>query len=80
MNLFLGDLGGGPVAFNLRSATFAPGDLVARTQLLLAELPASTLALRLDLKAPTGSLSAQAPRAASTARSASPAATNSSPP
>jgi hypothetical protein len=56
VSLFLGDLYGGPVAFNLHSATLAPGDLVARNQFLLAEQPWGDLALRLDVKAPTGSL------------------------
>lgn len=59
--LFQGDDRG--VSFNLRGATLAPGDLVLRTALLLAEAGASPagpsawgVSLRLDLKLPTGSL------------------------
>ncbi len=54
--LFLGNLNGGPVAFDLRSSTFAWGDLVLRNQALLAEGPWGALGARLDLKAPTGAL------------------------
>jgi hypothetical protein len=44
-------------AFDVRSPTLAPGDLTARTQILLLEAPFA-LAARLDLKVPLGSLSA----------------------
>jgi Protein of unknown function (DUF3187) len=45
----------GVTLFDLQSATFAPGDPVLRTQLVLWEGEASALSARLDLKAPLGS-------------------------
>jgi hypothetical protein len=44
-------------AFDVRSPTLAPGDLTARTQILLLDA-AVALAARMDVKAPFGSLSA----------------------
>ncbi|MGZ6125686.1 MAG: DUF3187 family protein [Myxococcales bacterium] len=46
----------GGTAFDVRSATLAPGDLTARTQVPLVEGPVA-LAARFDLKLPIGSLS-----------------------
>jgi len=46
----------GGTAFNIHSATLAPGDLTARTQAALLEGPVA-LAARFDLKLPIGSLS-----------------------
>ena len=46
----------GSTAFDLQSATLAPGDLVARTQLVLLEGEGGALAARLDLKIPLGAL------------------------
>ena len=43
-------------AFDVRSSTLAPGDLTARTQILMLEAPVA-VAARLDLKVPVGSLS-----------------------
>jgi hypothetical protein len=43
-------------AFDIRSATLAPGDLTARTQAALLDAPVA-LAARFDLKLPVGSLS-----------------------
>ena len=48
------DVGG--EAFNVHSATFAPGDLTARTQVSLLDAPVA-VAARFDLKLPVGSLS-----------------------
>jgi hypothetical protein len=44
-------------AFDVRTPTLAPGDLTARTQVLLIDAPFA-VAARLDLKVPFGSLSA----------------------
>ncbi len=55
VRLIYADTGG--TAFDIRSATLAPGDLTARTQIALVEAPVA-LAARLDLKLPVGSLSA----------------------
>ena len=55
VGLLYADTGG--TAFNVHSATVAPGDLTARTQASLYEGPVS-LAARFDLKLPIGSLSA----------------------
>jgi hypothetical protein len=55
IQLLFGDTGG--TAFAIRSATLAPGDLTARTQVGLASAPVA-LAARFDLKLPVGSLSA----------------------
>ena len=44
----------GNTAFDLQTAALAPGDLVARTQLVLLEEGDAALSARLDLKAPTG--------------------------
>ena len=46
----------GNTAFDLQSQTLAPGDLVARTSLVLFEGDDAALAARLDLKAPLGGL------------------------
>ena len=43
-------------AFDIHSSTLAPGDLTARTQILLIEAPVA-VAARVDLKVPFGSLS-----------------------
>jgi uncharacterized protein DUF3187 len=48
---------GGGAAFRIQSATLAPGDLTARTQVALLDAPVA-LSARLDLKLPIGSLSA----------------------
>ncbi len=55
VRLVYSDSGG--TAFDLRSATLAPGDLTARTQVPLLEGPVA-LAGRFDFKLPVGSLSA----------------------
>ncbi|HEY5677048.1 MAG TPA: hypothetical protein VIR81_09690, partial [Myxococcales bacterium] len=55
IQLLFGDTGG--TAFAIRSATLAPGDLTARTQVALLSAPLA-LAGRFDLKLPVGSLSA----------------------
>jgi hypothetical protein len=55
IQLLFGDTGG--TAFVIRSATLAPGDLTARTQVALVSAPVA-LAARFDLKLPVGSLSA----------------------
>jgi len=55
VRLLYADSGG--QAFEIRSATFAPGDLMARTQVALSDAPVA-LAARFDLKLPVGSLSA----------------------
>jgi hypothetical protein len=55
VHLLYADAGGN--AFDVRSPTLAPGDLTARTQVLLLDEPFA-LAGRLDLKVPVGSLSA----------------------
>jgi hypothetical protein len=55
VHLHFDDTGG--TAFNIDSATLAPGDLTARTQVSLIEAPVA-LAARLDFKIPIGSLSA----------------------
>ena len=47
----------GGTAFSLQSATLAPGDLTARTQVALLDAPVA-IAARLDFKLPVGSLSA----------------------
>ena len=47
----------GGVAFDLRSRRLAPGDLAVRTQAAVAQGSRGALALRFDLKAPTGLLS-----------------------
>jgi Protein of unknown function (DUF3187) len=44
-------------AFDVRSSTLAPGDLTARTQVVLLDAPLA-VAARMDLKVPFGSLSA----------------------
>lgn len=54
VRLVYADSGG--TAFDLRSATLAPGDLTARTQVPLLEGPIA-LAARFDFKLPVGSLS-----------------------
>ncbi|HET7788015.1 MAG TPA: DUF3187 family protein [Myxococcales bacterium] len=55
VRLLYADSGG--QAFDIRSATLAPGDLTARTQVALFDGPVA-LAARFDLKLPVGSLSA----------------------
>src|SRR6202171_5885103 len=55
VHLHFDDAGGS--AFNIDSATLAPGDLTVRTQVALVEAPVA-LAARLDFKIPIGSLSA----------------------
>src|SRR5712664_2989858 len=55
VRLIYSDSGG--TAFDIRSATLAPGDLTARTQVALIEAPVA-LAARFDFKIPIGSLSA----------------------
>jgi len=55
-NLVFRDVNG-VVAFDLHGATFALGDVVARSQFLLVEADHLALALRFDFKAPTGKLS-----------------------
>lgn len=55
VRLLYADQGG--TAFDLRSARLAPGDLALRTQATVLERPRGAVALRLDLKAPTGLLS-----------------------
>ena len=47
----------GGTAFAINSGTFAPGDITARTQVSLLQLPVA-LAARFDFKLPVGSLSA----------------------
>ena len=55
LRLLYADSGG--VAFDLRSARLAVGDLVARTQATVLQGAPGAVALRFDLKAPTGLLS-----------------------
>jgi len=55
VHLLYTDSGG--TAFDIRSATLAPGDLTTRTQVSLLDGPVA-LAARFDLKLPIGSLSA----------------------
>jgi hypothetical protein len=55
VHLWYVDSGG--TAFDVRSATLAPGDLTVRTQVALLQAPVA-VAARFDLKLPIGSLSA----------------------
>jgi Protein of unknown function (DUF3187) len=56
VHLLFGDDGG--TAFDLQGTTLAFGDVVLRNQITVLESPSSALAIRVDLKLPTGSLSA----------------------